>query len=186
MKAKLAFAGAALLALAACGGSGEQADKGSEVEAEAPAGITNARVAPPSDFNVADACTILSRDTVGSALGSQVTETAVDSATAATDATAGFSNCTYTLADGRAPQFFARWDPTGSSNGEETIKGIAEFAPQPPVEVPGLKNRAWWVGGLNQLHIFPDRQRYVFFTFMSEEPDKAKADAIALARQAGY
>jgi hypothetical protein len=185
---------AGALALAACGG-GESADNAGNVTAEPPAGITNAKVGLPANFNATDACSILDRNVVAEVMGSEVKSAEVSTVTAPTDATAGFSNCTYTLANGLTPQFFARWSPTPDSTpaaAEETVKQAADLLGKTPEKVAGLKSPAWWVSGTNQLHIFPDAQRYVFFTmfFSGVKPkpsdEQAKAWALGMAKRAGY
>ena len=176
----MSLATMAALALTACGGSAEKA---------AGAGESAEASGAPASFDATDACALLDKGIVSAALGSPVTATELSSVTQPTETSAGFSNCTYTLADGRKPQFFTRWSPIDDGDPEgiaRTRAGIAELAPQPPVDVPEVGGSAFWVGGMNQLHIFPAKDRYVFFTLMGEEAAKAKADAIALAKKAGY
>ena len=182
--------GGALL-LAACGGQG--ADNAGNVTAEAPAGITNAKVGAPADFDVTDACKILDRAIVAEVMGSAVTAAEVSGATAATDASAGFSNCAFTLANGLQPQFFARWSPSAdATTPAETVKQAGALMSVTPEPVAGLKSPAWWLPKMNQLHVCPDAQRYVFFTMYfpgaTPKPSDAqgKAWAIALAKRAGY
>ena len=193
---RLAFAAALLLAACSGKGGGQAADDAGNVTADAPAGITNARVGVPADFNVLDACSLLDRRIVAEVMGSPVKlATLGDMVTAPTDATAGFSNCTYTLENGLTPQFFARWSPEPDTADPATVaKEAAEVMSSKAEAVPGMKEPVFWVEGPGQLHIFPDKQKYLFFTMMFMAPNsmkrvheaEAKGWAIAMAKRAGY
>lgn len=187
MAIRIGLAALAALAAAGCGGAEEKAAD-APVNERSTVGEALAS-GMPAGFNATDACALLDKDIVERTLGSTVSATKLEGVVQPTDGTAGFSYCVYELADGRKPSFFTRWSPIVDSDAAgiaKTRAGIAELSKISPVDVPEVGTGSFWVGGMNQLHIFPAKDRYVFFTFLGQDEATAKADAIKLAKAAGY
>ncbi|HWK36848.1 hypothetical protein [Sphingomonas sp.] len=178
--------GAALVA--ACGsqpGAGANDGAAATATADAPA----AAGAMPANWNATDACSIIDKATMGEVLGAPVTETALGLVHEPGTADAGTSECTYTLADGRAT-VMTRWSPIndnveGSINAARSAakQVVAAFGKGTVEDIPDLGKASIWVDGIGQLQTFIDDARMVMITVPSR-PD-AKNKAVALARKAG-
>lgn len=161
------------LALAACDGAGSS-------PAASESGM-------PANWKATDACAMLDKGTVGEVLGSPVSKAELSTVTEPTDATAGFSMCSYTLADGKTASLLTRWSPVPDNSVDAIAKTRAmseETAPGKVVDVPGIGHDAYWVGGaLAQLNWFIGDDRYANITLFGFDPAKARPLAEALARR---
>ena len=141
----------------------------------------------PASWKATDACAMLDKGVVGQVLGSAVTKAELSTVTEPTDATAGLSMCSYTLADGKTASLLTRWSPV-PDNSVDAIKRTRamseETAPGKVVDVPGIGHNAYWVGGpLAQLNWFMGEDRYANLTLFGFDEVKAKVLAETLARR---
>lgn len=177
----------AFIALAGCSApaSNEQAATELAPSGTGAASITTRSV---SRWDAADACRTLDKAVVADATGSAVESAKLERVTAATSATAGFSQCSYVLADGRKVEFFARKSPIADNTPEaidQAKNSIAIFTPESPEDVSGVGKAAFWVPMLGQLQFFIGEDRYGFINMPGNDKAKARDAAITLARKVG-
>lgn len=173
MKKQMGMAVASALLLAACG-SGESSN--AEAGAKTAAG----------GWDATDACKLLDKADVGTALTDNVTEASLGLVNAATGANAATSECTYILASGSRATLMARWSPISDNTPEAiatarnaTAESVKAFG-KTVEDVPGLGKAAFFVPGINQLNVFIDDNKFVILTIGSAPRDRAKAMATEL------
>ena len=183
---------AAVLALtmAACGrrDAGNEAAVANAAENEQ----VNQAAAPappvPADFNYLNACKLLSEKQVAKAMGKGVVKSELSMETPATAETAGFSTCTYTLADGKTVSLLARWSPydefTPAEIKANRDKQTADFD-LTTEDVTGVGDDAYWVPQMSQLNVFSGKRKYLIFTLRGTEEGKAEDRARAMAKALG-
>lgn len=182
---------AAGAALAACGGNDGSAPADGEREAAAPAAgpESGSETSGPGGFDYADACSFLGADKVAAVVEQAVGKAELGSKIAATGSSAGFSTCTYTLADGTQLSLMTRWSPVAEVNAE-TVKGQRDQQEKEyglkTEDVTGVGDIAFWTPSSSQLNVFSGAQKYLIFTLMGTDKAKARERAIALAKAAGY
>jgi hypothetical protein len=136
-----------------------------------------------------DACEVLPKADVEKVIGEMVKSANLSRVTEGTEATAAFSQCTYTTDSGNSVEFFARRSPINDNTPEAIQKAkdtMKDFAKKGLEDLTGLGKTAYWVGSpINQLHVFAGENIYVYFTMrgIKTEPE-AKAKAIQLAHRA--
>lgn len=184
VNAMIGLCGAALLA--ACGA---QPPTGANEGAAATETGAAAAGGMPANWQATDACTIIDKATMAEVLGTPVTGTELGLVHQPGAADAATSECTYTLADGRAT-LMTRWSPIndnveGSINAARSaMKQVVGMMGRGKVEdIAGLGKASIWVDGVGQLQTFIDDARMVTIT-VPDGPG-AKDKAIALARKAG-
>lgn len=177
--------------LATCGGNDGSAPGDGEREAAAPAAAPESGSSPsgPAGFNYADACSFLSADKVAAVMEQAVAKAELGTKIEATDKSAGFSTCTYTLADGTQLSLMTRWSPVAEVNAQ-TVKGQRDQQEKEyglkTEDVSGVGDIAFWTPSSSQLNVFSGAQKYLIFTLMGTDKAKARERAIALAKAAGY
>lgn len=182
---------AAVVALAGCGESGGSAPASGEREATAPAVAADSRSGPsgPGGFRFGDACSFLGADKVAAVMGQAVGKTELGSKIEPTESSAGFSTCTYTLADGTQVSLMTRWSPVAEVNAQ-TVAGQRDQQAKEyglkTEDVSGVGDIAFWTPSSSQLNVFSGSQKYLIFTLMGTDKAKARERAIALAKAAGY
>lgn len=171
------LAGLGLLALAGCGGN------------DAPTAKDEAKAAAATGgWDATDACALLDKGALGTALNDPVTETSLGLVNAASGANAATSECTYRLQSGRTATLMARRSPIGDNSDAAiaqarsvTAKTVAAFTDKPVEDIAGLGKAAFFVPGINQLNVFLDEERFVILTIGSAPRESAKDIAVALA-----
>jgi hypothetical protein len=141
--------------------------------------------APPS--NKLDACEVLPKTEVEKIIGDGIKSANLSRVTEGTQATAAFSQCTYTANGGQIVEFFARRSPINDNTTEaiqksrDTMKGFGKLE-----DVSGIGKTAFWIGSsMNQLHVFEGENIYLYFTMRGSKTEaEAKAKATELAKQA--
>ena len=181
------MAAAVAIALGGCGGKPE-AGNAVEANAAANAEVNQAAVpAPPvpADFNYLNACKLLPEKPVAKAMGEAVAKSELSMETPASADTAGFSTCTYTLADGKTVSLLARWSPYDEFTPQEIKtnrdKQTSDFD-LATEDVAKVGDSAYWVPQMSQLNVFAGKRKYLIFTLRGTDEAKAKDRAIALAR----
>lgn len=164
-------------ALAACGGSSEGEKN------EKPA-------AAVSGWDATDACTLLDKAALGTALGDPVTETSLAFVHQPTASEAATSECTYQLKSGGTATLMARRSPiadntpaTIAQTRKATESALKAFSEKSIEDVPGLGKAAFFVPGINQMNVFLDDERFVVVTVGTAPGDRARDIAIDLARK---
>lgn len=179
MRTGVNFIGTALgvLMLAGCGG-GEKNDTAADGDA---------KMVAANDWDASDACALLDKAAVGTALGSAVTETSLAFVNKAEGSNAATSECTYRLANGDSATLMARRSPIGDNSDaaikqtrEATAKTMAAFSDKKIEDVAGLGKAAFFVPGINQLNVFLDGEKFVILTITSAPAASAKDTAVAL------
>lgn len=141
---------AAILALPACGSSGDTSTS-----------------AAPATFDVTNACAILPKEKVETATGRRLTGATLGEVVKATENTAGFSTCEYRFAGGGTLSFFARQSPFEDNTPEaieRTKQGILANMPVTLSNVDGLGTAAFRTEPMDQLHVFFGGNRYIIFS----------------------
>ena len=179
-----AAAAAGVLALAGCGEKG--AESGGTGAASSAAGKT--------DWNAADACSILDKAAVGEALKQNAGETLLGLVHEADSVTASTSECTYTGNEGvTVARLMTRWSPINDNTAETiastkaaTVSALKAFSDKPVEDIAGLGKAAFFVPGIDQLTVFIDDARMITLS-LDKVPDGAsgKDIALALAKKAG-
>lgn len=177
--------------LSACGG-GPAAPAGGEGNGAAPAAATASAGGMPADWRATDACGIIDKATLGTVLGTTVSETSLGLVHEpnAASGEAATSECSYTLADGSAT-VMTRWSPINdntdgviSQTRNATQQALSAFGSSAKVEdIPGVGKASLWVEKIGQLQTFIGEDRMVTITVPAGAGAKDKA--IALARKAG-
>lgn len=172
-------AGLGALLLAGCSGGENSAKAGDDGK--------GASGAAASGWDASDACALLDKAAVGTALGDSVTETSLAFVNKAEGANAATSECTYRLAGGSTATLMARLSPIGDNSDaaikqtrEATEKTMAAFSDKKIEDVPGLGKAAFFVPGINQLNLFLDDSRFVILTISSAPNATAKDTAVGL------
>lgn len=139
-----------------------------------------------NQWNAADACALLDKAAVSTALNDNVTETSLGLVNQASGANAATSECTYMLASGGRATLMTRWSPIADNTPDAIFaarKGteatVAAFGKKVE-DVPGLGKAAFFVPGINQMNVFIDDQKFAILTLGSAPADTAKATAIGL------
>ena len=167
-------------------GSKPSGNGATTAEASAPSGG-----GMPANWKATDACSIIDKATMGSVLGTTVTEASVslvhEPSSSAGDAAT--SECTYISESGRAT-VMTRWSPIGDntavaiSAAKSTMEAtLAAFGGGKVEDVPGLGKASFWVAKVDQLQTFIGEDRMVLISVPSGPGSKDKA--IALAKKAG-
>lgn len=149
-------------------------------------------------WKATDACALLDKAKVAQVMGQPVAETKLAPVVEDSGNGVSFSNCTYTMADGRMVSFMARNSTDAAHTPADianTKKQLADMSPQQFEDVPGLGRTAYWSTGLKQLNVYLDEHRWLIFTFTfagtgmmhnQGSSDELKAKAVALARAGGF
>lgn len=180
----------AAMLLAACGGEGAGGNAGGATASTGTAASSSAAGGQmPADFKATDACAVFDKAVVAKVLGTSVTEASLGLVHEANGNEAATSECTYTLADGRAT-IMTRWSPIGDNSegaineARNTLNQVMKaFGAGPAEDVAGLGKASIWAGKAGQLQTFIGEDRMVLIT-VPDGPD-AKDKAIALAKKAG-
>lgn len=174
--AGLNILGGAALLLASCGSAGNETSDG-----QASTNVAN------SGWDATNACALLDKAAVGTALNDSVTEASVGLVNEASGANAATSECTYILASGGRASLMARSSPIADNTPEAialarkaTQEAVAAFTDKKVEDVPGLGKAAFFVPGINQLNVFIDDKRFVILTISSAANATAKATAVDL------
>lgn len=175
------------LALAGCG----RPSGGSDNMSVAASGT----VAATSGWKATDACALLDKEVVAATLGSPVSNAELGAVKAEGNGFPLYSQCAFTLADGRMLVFGAGRYTNGASLSEQLSdmrRQAAIVSKAAPVDLPGLGKAALWLADMNQLYAFFGDGRYVSATLMQtdfrKKPDadaKVKADETAILHKAG-
>lgn len=175
------------MGLTACGE--KAADSGATGDTQAAAGS-----AMPADWKATDACSIVDKAELATALKQEVKQTQLSLVHEPGTADAGTSECVYTAADdSRLAAVMTRWSPI-NDNTPASIDGarnaataaIKAFSSRPIEDVPNLGKAAFYTPGIDQLTVFIDDARMVTIT-ANKVPNGAsgKDTAIAIAKAAG-
>lgn len=188
MKTTIALFGLAAIALAGCKGeapAGEGAAAGAADSAEA-AGKS------PTNWNAADACTIIDKAEMGEVMKAAVTSTQIDLVHESSGSEAATSQCTYKFAEGLDATLMTRWSPINDNSAEAIAAAkstsqaaLKAFSERQVEDVPGLGKSAFFVPGINQLNVFIDDARMIVLSIPSAPEAEGKDRAIALAKKAG-
>lgn len=177
---------AAPLLLAGCGGGAPGTGNATGDTAQKPEGGGSK---PPAGWNAADACSVVDKAKMAAAIGKEVSETSLSLATESDGTTAATSECTYMLAEGGRASVMLRWSPI-SDNAAGAIaqthgalkQSVAPFGGSVDT-VDGVGKAAFWVAGIGSLNVFIGDDKFAIINL--PRGDKAKEQAIALARQLG-
>lgn len=182
----------ALLALAGCGGSPEASGNGAAADAAAGSGATATAASGgmPADFKATDACAVIDKAAVGTALGVTVTEASLGLVHEPSGgADAATSECTYLFDGGRAT-VMTRWSPIGDTSDDTITQArnttnatLKPFGGGTVEDVPGVGRASLWVEKIGQLQTFIGKDRMIMITVPSGTGAKDKA--VALAHKAG-
>ena len=162
--------GGAMLTLAAvssCGSGGEGGGAGS-----APAG-----------WNALDACATLGKTDAATATGAQVRVASLSMVVEPKNGSAGFSMCTFELANGDKLMLLTREAP--SDDATPTAIEAARTAGgsiAPARDVPGLGRAALWSEETKGLQLFLDGRRYASINYFAPPGVNPEPVAIAVAR----
>ncbi|MBY8826341.1 hypothetical protein [Sphingomonas colocasiae] len=173
---------AAMAALAACGG-----DTPADGDTAA-ANATAANTAPAArGWDATNACALLDKGALGTALGDVVTETRLDLVHQPSAIEAATSECVYLLKNGGEARLMTRRSPIDDNTPEAmaqarkaTASAMSAFTSKPVEDVPGLGKLAFFVPGINQMNVFLDEKRFIVLTIGTAPNDKAKALAVGL------
>lgn len=179
----------AALLLTGCGatGGGDANDDGASKPAADAGG-------EPANWQASDACTILDKAALAAALKQDIPDATLALVHQAGAAEAATSECSYIGADG-APvaSLQARWSPIADGTDETiaaahaaTAASVKAFTDKPVEEIAGLGKAAYFVPGINQLHVYYDASRSIVLSLPRlPEGVNGKDVAVELARQAG-
>ncbi|TRW15168.1 hypothetical protein [Glacieibacterium frigidum] len=177
---RLFIGGAVLVALAGCG---ETRD------GNKPTGEATAKAAP-AGWNAMDACATVGTPAVAAAMGKAVTGTALDPVSQPDGLRAGFSMCTFTLADGAKLTVLTREAADGDAYDAAVAaaRKIGEEFGSPAVDVAGIGKAAMWTARPAALQVFLDDRRYATISlfgadFMPDGSEAARSAATAIARK---
>lgn len=177
---KCAIAAMAAFLLASCGGSGSTSANGGNAASDGAKTATGT-------WDATDACALLDKAAVASALKDAVTEASVGLVHEASGAEAATSECTYILASGSRATLMARNSPIADNTDEAialarktTQESVSAFTDKKVEDVPELGKAAFFVPGINQLNVFIDDKRFVILTISGAPNATAKATAVGL------
>ena len=170
--------GAVAILLASCSGTDNET-----ADSQGPTTVAH------SDWDATNACSLLDKAAVGTALDDKVTETSLAFVSQAAGANAATSECTYLLTSGGRASLMARNSPI-ADNTDDAIKlarkatqeSVSAFTDKKVEDVPGVGKAALFVPGINQLNVFMDDKRFVILTISSAPNDTAKSTAIELVK----
>jgi hypothetical protein len=150
--------------------------------------------AMPSDWNAADACSILDKAAVAKILKTELSDTQLGMVSEPDAVNAATSECRYAEASGSsAATLMTRWSPL-KDNTPESIAAtrsalaaaLKAMSNKQVEDVPGLGKAAFFVPGIDQLQVFLDDARMIIVTASYVPAGSSGKDiAIALARKAG-
>lgn len=179
MKKSMILTLGAALALAACGGAQD-------------GGKDEKSMAATSGWDATDACKLLDKTVVGTALGDTVAETSLAFVHQPTASEAATSECTYRLEGGGTATLMARRSPIADNTPEviaqtrkATESAMRAFSDKSVEDIPGLGKAAFFVPGINQMNVFLDSERFVILTLGSVRGDRAKDIATDLVKKVG-
>ena len=150
--------------------------------------------APPSSprnesaakSNRLDACRVLPKAEAERILGRTVKSAELSRVAEGTEATAAFSQCTYQTTGGQIVEFFARRSPAPDNTPgaieklRDAMKSLGKME-----DVGGVGETAFWISGINQLHVFEGEKIYLYLTMRNfKSADEARAKSVELARSA--
>lgn len=150
--------------------------------------------AMPADWKATDACSIIDKAEMTSAIGQDVKETQLGLVHEPGTADAGTSECVYIAADdSRVASVMTRWSPI-NDNTPASIDGARNaaaaatkaFSDKPLEDIAGLGKTAFFNPAINSLTVFIDDARMVTVN-VEKAPQGAsgKDVAVALAKAAG-
>lgn len=167
---------AALVLLSACGSGDGSSATGDGAKA-------------PAGWNAADACSVVDKDKMASAIGKQVSDASLALVNESDGTTAATSECSYIFADGSRGSVMLRWSPIGD-NSEGTINQTRNTLQQTAgafgatVEtIDGLGKAALWTPQTGSLNVFIDDQKFAIINVPASAG--AKEQATGLARKLG-
>ena len=150
--------------------------------------------AVPAGWNAADACSVLDKAAVATALGQGVKDTQLGFVHEAGAADAATSECSYIGADGATLAIaMTRWSPI-NDNSSASMDGarnaaasaLKAFSDKKIEDIPALGKAAFLVPGIDALTVFIDDARMITVTVQKvPEGGSGKDIAIALAKKAG-
>jgi len=151
-------------------------------------------LATGSSWDAMDACSIMSKSVVAATLKAEVTSSKLG---AVKDGSIGpkYSQCEFTLADGRMLVFGTAQDDANISPADQianTRKQIGMISNQPPADLPGMGKAALWSGDVHAMYVALGGGRMVSATVSqvlmgktAYTGDQARDDSIALLKHAG-
>ena len=183
---KILLGGGLACTLCACGGGGGASNMASD------AGSTSAAAA--SGWSATDACKLLDKSAVATTLGSPVATATLGAVKAEGNGFPLYSQCEFTLEDGRMLVFGTGQYTNNTSLAEQVadMRRQTALVAKDPVDLPGLGKAAFWAKELGAVYAFIGNDRYMSAT-VSQPPfrkaqasdEKTKADDIAILRKAG-
>jgi len=174
---------AATLLLASCGGKAETKQENST-------GVAGNPVVSPV-WDAADACKLLDKSVLGTALKDPVTETSLGLVNQASGANAATSECRYTLASGANATLMTRCSPIADNTDEaiaasrKQMQSLVGALGKTVEDVPNLGKAAFFVPGINQMNVYIDDEKFVILTISSAPNETARATAINLVKKIG-
>lgn len=156
------------------------------------AGSTSATTA--SGWAATDACKLLDKGIVATTLGSPVVTATLGAVKAEGNGFPLYSQCEYTLDDGRM-LIFGTGQYTNNTTLAEQVADMrrqAALVAKAPVDLPGLGKAAFWAKELSAVYAFIGNDRYLSATVSQPDmrkpqatDEKIEADDIAILRKAG-
>ncbi|WP_106513332.1 hypothetical protein [Allosphingosinicella deserti] len=158
---------AASAVVSACGSGGESGSGGSI----------------PAGWNALDACATLGKTDAAAATGAQVRAATLSTVVEPKNGSAGFSMCTFELANGGKLMLLTREAPSDDATATAIEAARTAGGSMPPArDVPGLGRAALWSEETKGLQLFLDGRRYATINYFAPPGVDPEPVAIAVAR----